>query len=59
MKKEHIGRDFDSFLEAEGTLDEATAEAVKRVIAWQIEQKIKTGLTKVKKKFNINKQANS
>lgn len=37
MKKEHLGGDFDSFLEAEGTLDEAIAEAVERVIAWQIE----------------------
>lgn len=41
MKKEHLGGDFDSFLEAEGSLDEATAVAVKRVIAWQIEQEMK------------------
>lgn len=47
MKKEHLGGDFDSFLEAEGALDEATAVAVKRVIAWQIEQEMKAqALTK-------------
>ncbi|MDR3298950.1 MAG: helix-turn-helix domain-containing protein [Candidatus Accumulibacter sp.] len=37
----HIGSDFDAFLESEGILEEATAVAVKRVIAWQIEQEMK------------------
>jgi hypothetical protein len=37
----HIGTDFDSFLEEEGLLEEATATAIKRVIAWQIEQEMK------------------
>lgn len=40
MKKKNIGSDFDDFLREEGTLEEATAVAVKRVIAWQIEQEM-------------------
>ncbi|MGZ2747946.1 Fis family transcriptional regulator [Burkholderia stagnalis] len=37
----HIGSDFDAFLEEEGILEEVTATAIKRVIAWQIEQEMK------------------
>ncbi|AOK57499.1 Fis family transcriptional regulator [Burkholderia stagnalis] len=37
----HIGSDFDAFLEEEGLLEEVTATAIKRVIAWQIEQEMK------------------
>lgn len=56
MKKEHLGRDFDSFLEAEGILDEANAVAAKRFIAWQIEQKIKfQDLTETAMASKINK----
>ena len=40
MKKQKIGSDFDDFLAEEGMLEEATAIAVKRVIAWQIEQEM-------------------
>jgi DNA-binding Xre family transcriptional regulator len=40
MKNQNIGCDFDSFLEDEGMLEEVTAVAVKRVIAWQIEQEM-------------------
>ena len=32
----HIGSSFDSFLEEENLLTETSAEALKRVIAWQI-----------------------
>ena len=48
MKKNpHIGNSFDEFLAEDGQLDEATAVAVKRVIAWQIEQAMQTaGLNK-------------
>ena len=35
---DHSGSAFDSFLEEEGVLAEAEAVALKRVIAWQIEQ---------------------
>lgn len=41
MKNSHIGSNFDDFLAEEGMLDEATAVAIKRVIAWQIEQEMK------------------
>lgn len=34
----HHGSSFDSFLEEEGIRDEVDAIAVKRVIAWQLEQ---------------------
>jgi hypothetical protein len=41
MTKKHVGSDFDDFLQDEGILDEVTATAIKRVIAWQIEQEMK------------------
>jgi DNA-binding Xre family transcriptional regulator len=34
----HIGSSFDSFLEEEGTLADIETIALKRAIAWQIEQ---------------------
>lgn len=37
----HIGSDFDSLLDSEGILDEVSAVAVKRVLAWQLEQAMK------------------
>ena len=40
MKKQNVGSDFDEFLAQEGMLEEVTAVAVKRVIAWQIEQEM-------------------
>ena len=36
MKKEHLGSDFDNFLEEEGLLAEAEVVAVKRVVAYQV-----------------------
>lgn len=43
----HSGSTFDSFLEEEGILAEAEAVALKRVIAWQIEQAMAArGITK-------------
>lgn len=39
---EHIGSDFDAFLAEEAMLEEVTALAVKRVIAWQIEHEMTT-----------------
>jgi len=38
MKNKHIGSSFDDFLEEEGLLAEAEALAVKRAIAFQIDQ---------------------
>ena len=40
MKKQNIGSDIDDFLAQDGMLEEVTAVAVKRVIAWQIEQEM-------------------
>ncbi|WP_269901148.1 helix-turn-helix domain-containing protein [Paenalcaligenes faecalis] len=43
----HIGSNFDDFLEEEGILEETTAVAVKRVIAWQLAQEMQAqNLTK-------------
>ena len=48
MAGKHIGSSFDDFLEDEGLLEEATEVAIKRVLAWQIEQAMKEKkLTKV------------
>lgn len=41
MGKKHIGSSFDDFLAEDGRLEEATATAMKRVIAWQIAQEMK------------------
>src|SRR5215470_16450832 len=35
---DHSGSSFDSFLEDEGIRDEAETVAIKRVLAWQLEQ---------------------
>jgi|SRR5882757_8683415 hypothetical protein len=40
MANTHIGSNFDDFLAEEAILEEATATAIKRVIAWQIEQEM-------------------
>jgi DNA-binding Xre family transcriptional regulator len=38
MENKHIGSDFDDFLVEEGLLEQAETVAVKRVIAYQVEQ---------------------
>ena len=40
MSNGHIGTSFDDFLKEEGILAEAEATAVKRVIAYQIQQEM-------------------
>jgi len=40
MNKEHIGGDFNEFLDGVGLLEDAEAVAVKRVIAYQIAQEM-------------------
>lgn len=42
MAKKNIGSSFDDFLREESMLEEATAVAIKRVIAWQIAEEMKT-----------------
>jgi len=41
MGKKNMGSNFDDFLSEEALLEEATATAMKRVIAWQIEKEMK------------------
>lgn len=60
MSKKNIGRSFDDFLSGNATLDEATAIAVKRVIAWQIEQEMKAqnlNKTEMAKKMHTSRAA--
>ncbi len=60
MSKKNIGSSFDEFLSENATLDEATAVAVKRVIAWQIEQEMKVqnlNKTMMAKKMHTSRAA--
>jgi len=40
MAKKNVGRNFDEFLEEEGILEEVSAVAVKRLIAFQLAEKM-------------------
>ena len=40
MAKRNVGSDFDQFLKEEGLLEEATAVAVKRYIAFQLAERM-------------------
>ncbi len=42
MNENHLGSDFDDFLAEEGLLEEAEAIAVKRVLAFQIMELMKS-----------------
>ena len=42
MGKKSIGSSLDDFLQEEAMLDEVTAVALKRVIAWQIAEEMKS-----------------
>ena len=47
MTRKNVGSNFDDFLEEEGILEEATAVAVKRVIAFQLAREMSEhGLSK-------------
>ena len=47
MNNPHVGSSFDDFLDEEKIREEATAHAIKRVVAWQIEQAMTAqGITK-------------
>ena len=37
----HVGGNFEDFLREEGRLEEATAVAVKRVLAWELQKAMK------------------
>jgi Tfp pilus assembly protein PilN len=48
MTNPHMGSPFGEFLKEQGVHAEATAHAIKRVLAWQIEQAMREqGVTKV------------
>jgi predicted XRE-type DNA-binding protein len=51
MSKKHLGSGIDEFLKDEGVFEEAQAQAVKEVVAWQLAQAMK------KKKISKNKMA--
>jgi hypothetical protein len=51
MSKKHMGSSIDDFLKEEGIFEEAQAQAVKEVVAWQIAEAMK------KKKISKNKMA--
>lgn len=42
MSRKYIGSRFENFLHDEGRLDESTAVALKRVIAWELERAMKS-----------------
>jgi len=47
MPHPNIGSSFDSFLEEEGRLEEATAVAIKRVLAWRLQEEMRAqGISK-------------
>ena len=41
MSKKHLGSSIDDFLKEEGIFEEAQAQAVKEVVAWQLAQAMK------------------
>lgn len=40
-QRKHVGSSFDDFLAEEAVLQETTAVAIKRIVAWQIAQEMK------------------
>ena len=51
MSKKHMGSSIDDFLREEGVFEEAQAQAVKEVVAWQLAQAMK------KKKISKSRMA--
>jgi len=51
MSKEHMGSSLDDFLKQEGDYDEAQAQAIKEVVAWQLAEAMK------ERKLSKNKMA--
>jgi len=41
MSKKHMGSSIDDFLKEEGIFEEAQAQAVKEVVAWQLAEAIR------------------
>ena len=60
INKKHIGSSFDDFLEQENLLAEANAAAIKRVLAFKLQEAMdKKGLTKseMAKKMHTSRSA--
>ncbi len=60
MSDTHIGSNFDDFLEEEGILADTEAVAVKRVIAFQVEQMMKEqnlSKTEMSQRMNTSRAA--
>jgi predicted XRE-type DNA-binding protein len=51
MSKKHMGSTIDDFLKEEGIFEDAQAQAVKEVVAWQLAQAMK------KKKISKSRMA--
>jgi predicted XRE-type DNA-binding protein len=51
MSKMHMGSSIDEFLKTEGIFEEAQAEAIKEVVAWQLAEAMK------QQKISKNKMA--
>jgi len=51
MSKKHMGSSIDDFLKQEGIFEDAQAQAVKEVVAWQLAEAMK------KKKISKNRMA--
>ena len=41
QRKKHMGSSIDDFLQEEGIFEEAQAQAVKEVVAWQLDEAMK------------------
>lgn len=50
-RKKHMGSSIDDFLKEEGIFEESQAQAVKEVVAWQLEEAMK------KQKISKNRMA--
>jgi predicted XRE-type DNA-binding protein len=50
-RKKHMGSSIDDFLKEEGILEEAKTQAIKEVVAWQLDEAMK------KRKISKNKMA--
>lgn len=51
MSRKHIGSSIDDFMKEEGIFEEAQAQAIKEVVAWQLAEAMK------EKKISKNKMA--
>jgi antitoxin HicB len=50
-RKKHMGSSIDDFLKEEGVFEEAQAQAIKEVVAWQLDEAMR------KQKISKNKMA--